>query len=232
MAIGSNDQSFRAQYQPLATSSDSEPLSSANHLPQYGASDTNVFKTALNKIRTWNPFSPDNRPLRLPLTEDDVPAETESENVQPVQEPSWFTLSTWDRLLIFGICLLGALACFILCFAIFPVLLLKARKFALLWSLGSVLVLVAFAVLQGPLNYLAHLISPKRLPFTVVYVTSFILTLVFTLAVKSVILALIACIIQVLAAGWYTISYFPMGAQSLRMVTRVGTTQVNSWIDS
>ena len=41
-------------------------------------------------------------------------------------------VSRWDRLLIFGGCNLAALACFVICFALFPVLSLKPRKFAIL----------------------------------------------------------------------------------------------------
>lgn len=221
------------EYRPLATSADSEPLQPPASMASTPTqpSNNNVFKSALDRINKWNPFSPQNQSVRLPITEAEASTAAD-EGIPPVQEPSWFTLSRWDRLLIFGICLFGALACFILCFAIFPVVLLKARKFALLWSLGSLLVLIAFGVLQGPLNYLAHLTSPKRLPFTVVYVTCFVLSLVFTLAVKNALLALIACVIQVLAAGWYTFSYFPLGAQSLRITSQIGASQVYNWIDS
>lgn len=31
-------------------------------------------------------------------------------------------MSRWDRLLIFGACNLGALVCFVICFALFPVI--------------------------------------------------------------------------------------------------------------
>jgi hypothetical protein len=43
------------------------------------------------------------------------------------------TVSRWDRLLIFGGCNLGALACFVLCFALLPVMVAKPRKFAILY---------------------------------------------------------------------------------------------------
>jgi hypothetical protein len=44
-----------------------------------------------------------------------------------------YTVSRWDRLLIFGACNLGALACFVICFALFPVMsLAKPRKLVVL----------------------------------------------------------------------------------------------------
>ena len=42
-------------------------------------------------------------------------------------------MSRWDRLLVFAACNLGALACFVICFFLFPVLSLKPRKFAILY---------------------------------------------------------------------------------------------------
>lgn len=42
-------------------------------------------------------------------------------------------MSRWDRLLIFGACNLGALACFAICFFLFPVISLgKPRKLVIL----------------------------------------------------------------------------------------------------
>lgn len=41
-------------------------------------------------------------------------------------------MGRWDRLLIFTACNIGALACFVICFALFPVLSLKPRKFVIL----------------------------------------------------------------------------------------------------
>lgn len=45
---------------------------------------------------------------------------------------SCFAVSRWDRMLIFTGCNVAALACFVLCFALWPVLWMKPRKFAIL----------------------------------------------------------------------------------------------------
>lgn len=43
-------------------------------------------------------------------------------------------MSRWDRLLIFGACNLAALACFVICFALFPVISLgRPRKLVVLY---------------------------------------------------------------------------------------------------
>ena len=42
-------------------------------------------------------------------------------------------VSRWDRLLVFGACNAASLACFVLCFALFPILWPVPRKFAILF---------------------------------------------------------------------------------------------------
>jgi uncharacterized membrane protein YagU involved in acid resistance len=41
-------------------------------------------------------------------------------------------VSRWDRILIFAGCNIGAIACFLICFFLFPALSLRPRKFAIL----------------------------------------------------------------------------------------------------
>lgn len=41
-------------------------------------------------------------------------------------------VSRWDRILIFSGCNLGAAACFIICFFLFPIVAVRPRKFAIL----------------------------------------------------------------------------------------------------
>ena len=51
------------------------------------------------------------------------------------------------------------------------------------WSVGSALFLASFAAVMGPKNYVYHLLSPPRLPFTTAYFGSIVLTLVFAIKV-------------------------------------------------
>lgn len=53
------------------------------------------------------------------------------------------------------------------------------------WSVGSALFLASFAAVMGPMNYVYHLLSTPRLPFTAAYFGSIILTLVFAIKVRS-----------------------------------------------
>ncbi|CRK18630.1 hypothetical protein BN1708_017682, partial [Verticillium longisporum] len=99
--------------------------------------------------------------------------------------------------MIFGACNLAALACFVICFALFPVLSLRPTKFVIFksplirvqpwltfghrWTLGSIFFLASFAAMMGPMAYIRHLGSAERLPFTSAYFGSLGLSLYFSL---------------------------------------------------
>jgi len=181
----------------------------------------------LSSIKSLNPFG-DRGYVRLPTTEGagaPLPAPTRRE-----EEEGWFVLSRWDRLLIFGACNIGALACFVICFALFPVLSLKPRKFVILWTLGSVLFLCSFAAMMGPLAYVQHLASGPRLPFTAAYFGSIGLTLYFAIGLRSTILTLPCAIIQIITLVWYLVSYFPMGSTGMRLAASFGTRRAAAWV--
>ena len=65
-----------------------------------------------------------------------------------------------------------------------PVIVIKARKFALLFSFGSVFFLSSFSMLWGPTNHLKHLISAERLPFSLTYLTSLVGTIYYSVWVR------------------------------------------------
>ncbi|KAK6459099.1 Got1/Sft2-like family-domain-containing protein [Scheffersomyces xylosifermentans] len=148
---------------------------------------------------------------KLPTTNQDVPV--------GVQEPSWFTLSRFEKILGFSCCLAASLLCFVLCFFMFPVLALRPRKFGLIWTMGSVLFVVSFGVLQGPYTYARHLLSPDRVLFTTIFFSSVLLTLYSAVILKSSILTVFTSIIEMLAVVYYTVSYFPFGATTLTWFT-------------
>ena len=173
-----------------------------------------TFKTRLQKL---NPF----RSQSVYLNDD--------ENYV-TSEPGYFELSRWDRMLIFALTFGGSACCYLICIFLFPVLSLKPRKFALLWSLGSIFFLVSFGVLQGFVPYLQHLFLSARIIFTVVFVTSIIMTLISSLSLHSTLLSIIFAVIQLISAVWYTVSYFPLGRQTLNLAGSVARSQVDSWI--
>jgi hypothetical protein len=98
--------------------------------------------------------------------------------------------------------LLAGSACFGLAFLLLPVLMLKVRKFAVLFTLGSLLTLGSFSVLWGPVSHMKHLFSPQRLPFTAAYLASMALTLFSACVRRSTILTLIFAVCEVIALVW------------------------------
>ncbi|KAI4139031.1 MAG: hypothetical protein L6R39_006493 [Caloplaca ligustica] len=192
-----------------------------------GPANTSSSTPILSKLQSLNPFG-DSGYVRLPTQEGPgapLPAASRRE-----EEEGWFALSRWDRLLVFAACNAAAVVCFVICFAIFPVLSLRPRKFAILWSMGSMLFLASWAVLMGPVQYAQHLISAPRLPFTAAYFGSITLTLVFAVKLQSTILTLLSSIVQLAALVWYLVSYFPMGGTGLRFAARFGTNRLTAWM--
>ncbi|KIX94372.1 uncharacterized protein Z520_09758 [Fonsecaea multimorphosa CBS 102226] len=190
--------------------------------------NTSSSNPLLSRISSLNPFGSKGY-VQLPTHEAPgapLPAPTRRE-----EEEGWFALSRWDRLLIFGGCNLAALACFVICFVLLPVLSLKPRKFAILWSVGSMMFLASWAFLMGPVQYAAHLLSGPRLPFTAAYFGSIIMTIYFAVGLHSTILTLFSSIVQLVALVWYLVSYFPMGGSGLRLAARFGSSRVTAWMN-
>lgn len=202
--------SFKNKYSSLSQD-DGAPLPPPATEPQQ-----NNFRTKLQKL---NPFRSQNVYL-----EDDENYVT--------SEPGYLELLRWDRMLLFALTFGGSIACWLICIFLFPVLSLKPRKFAVLWSLGSIFFLVSFGVLQGFQAYILHLCSSTRILFSITFITSIVLTLVSSLSLRSTLLSIIFAVIQLIAALWYTVSYFPMGRQTLNLASTVARGQVESWVNT
>ncbi|KAF5210295.1 putative transport protein [Clavispora lusitaniae] len=131
------------------------------------------------------------------------------------QEPSWFQMSRFERIVGFGCCLGASLLCFALGFFMFPVLALKPTKFAFLWSMGSLLFVVSFGILQGPHAYVKHLMGRERIVFTSVFFGSVLTTMYCAAILKSTLLTIFASVIEMFAILYYIFSYFPFGASTV-----------------
>ena len=139
------------------------------------------------------------------------------------QDPICPSMSRKQRLIGFASCICGGIFCFSFASIYLPVLLLKARKFALLYSLGSLFMLNSFSFLWGPWIHMKHLFTAKRLPFTSAYFLSLFGTLYCAMYLKSTILTSIAALIQVLALTWYIVSYIPGGQTGLMFISKMFT---------
>ncbi|RDD44047.1 Protein transport protein SFT2 [Trichoplax sp. H2] len=112
--------------------------------------------------------------------------------------------------------ILPSLAAFLM-----PFLVLRARKFALLFTLGSLFTIGSFSMLWGPVNHLKHLFSSERLTFTLTYFLSLFVTLYAALIVRSTVMTLTFGIIQIIALTWYVSSYVPGGLTALKLMSKI-----------
>lgn len=181
----------------------------SQHSPGFNESAKTLFSSWADSInnRAQDVYQ------RLPVSRQDLVRD---------QEPSWFNLSRTERLLLFVCFILGSIACFTICIFLFPVLAVKPRKFGLLWSMGSLLFVLAFGIFMGPVAYLKHLASKERLPFTVFFFSTCTLTIYFAAFAKSTLLTIPCAVLELIAVIYYGISYFPFGGTGLKVISSVG----------
>ncbi|ROT85375.1 hypothetical protein C7M84_015651 [Penaeus vannamei] len=135
-----------------------------------------------------------------------------------------------QRILGFLACVLMGLICFSLAAMYFPLLVFKARKFALLFTLGSLFSVLSFSFLWGPVNHLKHLFSSERLVFTSVYFLSLFATLYFALSLQSTIFTSIAAIVQVVALLCFVLSNVPGGQTGLKFFSSICSSMVKTTV--
>ncbi len=122
-------------------------------------------------------------------------------------------MSRSQRLIAFALCIFFSALCFGLSALYAPLLLLKARKFALLWSLGSVFALLGAAILRGP----SKLIAAPTLGASV-YLCSLVGTLYAALNLHSTLLTALGAGLQITAIVGYIVALLPGGSAGLRFV--------------
>ncbi|VVD03824.1 uncharacterized protein LOC126976028 [Leptidea sinapis] len=131
-------------------------------------------------------------------------------------QKEYFTLSRTQRFMGFGICLFFGFLCFILSFLYIPILLLQARKFSLLFTLGSLFFILSFSFLYGPWSHLKSLFSKERALSTIFYGFTLIATLYCALHLQSTPLTVICAVSQVIALLWMMMGSIPGGSSGMR----------------
>eukprot|EP00794_Sanderia_malayensis_P015164 gene15164-16723_t len=138
------------------------------------------------------------------------------------QEESWLPgLTKKQRIIGFFTLLATGIFCFTLAGMLLPVLVLRIRKFVLLYTMGSVFTVGSFSVLWGPMAHIKHLCSYQRLPFTSAYFGAMFATLYSALVLKKTILTLLFAILQITALVWYVVSYVPGGTTGLKFFSKL-----------
>ncbi|XP_013890134.1 vesicle transport protein SFT2C [Austrofundulus limnaeus] len=124
-------------------------------------------------------------------------------------------LSRRQRLVLFGVFGSFSGLCFGLSALYAPLLLLYARKFALLWSLGSMFALAAAAVLRGPSRLLSGLPTS---PAAAVYLCALLGTLYAALSLRSTVLTALGAGLQVAVILGSVVALLPGGSAGIRLL--------------
>ena len=82
-------------------------------------------------------------------------------------------------------------------FLFLPTVVLSPHKFALLFSIGSMCMLVSMAFYRGPATYTKRLFRKDQALFSGSYLISLFLTLYASIILDSYILTILACMVQV-----------------------------------
>eukprot|EP00160_Parvularia_atlantis_P001421 Unigene11137_Nuclearia_a/m.34087 Unigene11137_Nuclearia_a/g.34087 ORF Unigene11137_Nuclearia_a/g.34087 Unigene11137_Nuclearia_a/m.34087 type:complete len:208 (+) Unigene11137_Nuclearia_a:102-725(+) len=137
-------------------------------------------------------------------------------------------LTRWQRLIAFAALLAGGAACLGLAFLTLPMLVLRPGKFAVSYTVGSVLVLASFAMLTGPVAYAKSLVANDRVAFTAVYFGSLGMTLYSAIFAYNYFFVVLCALVQLVAMLWYVASFFPGGVAAFSFVSSLFTRSARS----
>lgn len=133
-----------------------------------------------------------------------------------------------QRIIGFGLCL--ALGLFFLVVSTFyiPVLVLKARKFALLYTMASVFFIMAFGFLSGFAAMTRQMFSKERLWVSLSYVGCLLATLYFSVIHQSTPLTALFAVAQIIALFWMVLGSVPGGSTGLKFFGQIFKSSVSN----
>ncbi|KAG5511446.1 hypothetical protein JKF63_07409 [Porcisia hertigi] len=88
--------------------------------------------------------------------------------------------------------------------------------FGVLFTLGSLMCLGGTFFLAGPLRQLKSMFSEGRWIASIVYILTMVLTILCAVVLHSGFLTILMSIIQLLALGWYILSYIPFAHDAMK----------------
>ncbi|CAH1109793.1 unnamed protein product [Psylliodes chrysocephalus] len=149
---------------------------------------------------------------------------------QTQQEDTWFqetkkeycpSLSRLQRMVLFAVCVGLGLLCFSISLMYIPVLLFKARKFALLFTLGSTFFILSFFFLWGPLAFLKHMFAKERLLVTITYGGTLVATLYCALHLQSTPFTVLFAVCQIISLVWTVLANIPGGTAGISIMSKM-----------
>lgn len=147
-----------------------------------------------------------------------------SSSKESEEDPILKHLTKKQRILGFLVCILGGMFCFSFAAALLPVLVVSSRKFALLFTMGSLFFIASFSLLKGPVAHMKSLAAKEKLPFTCAYFGSLVLTLYTAMVLQSYVLTVISSVIQMAALMYFFMSYIPGGVTGMTYMCKTMAT--------
>jgi hypothetical protein len=134
---------------------------------------------------------------------------------QPEQPPGYFdgifSLTRGQRMWGFFISIGMGVFCLFLCLMFLPNILFVARKFAVIYTLGTCLLLGSTMFIVGPTSQIQSMMTRERFIPSVVYFSATILTVLSAFTLQNTMIMLFLIFAQIFALAWYILSYIPFG---------------------
>ncbi|KAL0489585.1 vesicle transport protein [Acrasis kona] len=111
------------------------------------------------------------------------------------------------------------LFCIALSTIFLPTILLTSRKFAFLYTLGNVLLVISTMFLMGPVQQFKTMFgNNERLIPSCIYTGSLLITLLCAFQGWNVAVIMTFIVVQLIAMAWYLITYIPFGQRMCGML--------------
>ncbi|CAG9122719.1 hypothetical protein JYU34_004015 [Plutella xylostella] len=192
-------------------------------------SDLDQYLLQNETRRSYKISLPFSTPSFFSRSNEETPTSTSSAGTwyDEVQK-EYFTLTRTQRFIGFAVCMFFGVLCFILSFLYIPLLLLQARKFALLFTLGSLFFIFSFSFLWGPWAHLKSLFSKDKALSTTLYGSTLLATLYCALHLQSTPLTIVCAVAQVIALMWMMMGSIPGGSSGMRFFGSMFKSSVSS----
>jgi hypothetical protein len=118
-----------------------------------------------------------------------------------------------------GMMFISGLSCIVLSWLMIPLFAIVPRKFALLYSFGSLLIFFSSSFIKGYSVFLQYSFSAGRVWYTTAYLAAMICTLIAVFK-HTYFLVMLCSILQMVALIFFVLSYIPGGIQGLNFAAR------------
>jgi len=121
------------------------------------------------------------------------------------------------------LCLLG-LGCLLLFFSLLliPFIITSPSKFSMCFALGCTLVLISFLFFHGTKNYVLKLFDKKRFTITILFISSILVGIIFSIG-RHYIISVLCSLFQLVSLVLFILTFIPGGKKGINYIKRQAT---------